>query len=357
MEKDRYITFIISATIVLAIKFLVYGKFICVSNLPIALTIIIFVVILIGVIYNKAGNENEFSLKEEDDEKQDESEKLIDLIMFGPDEKEEREFRKNNPYVKEQKAKEAEAEKQLFDKFRILADCPCTFFGLNMADEIEKTYHEALERGKKEGFVPIIVFISDILYDEIMKEFNIVTGEEISINYINSKRKELIDIALDSEGKKWLENTLQKKWNEYGGSYRYNELLGKPSNQGYELHDLCLDDYNSSDAAILAEIPVSEPWQALAWFPFGGWNDCPSKKAFVSVSKYWFNQYGAAPAFITYNTIEMTAPQPVEGTQSLHLAKEQHSFCPDILAQTGLSTINDLADSLRKSTVWHFWWN
>ena len=53
MEKDRYITFIISATIVLAIKFLVYGKFICVSNLPIALTIIIFVVILIGVIYNK----------------------------------------------------------------------------------------------------------------------------------------------------------------------------------------------------------------------------------------------------------------------------------------------------------------
>lgn len=109
MEKDRYITFIISATIVLAIKFLVYGKFICVSNLPIALTIIIFVVILIGVIYNKAGNENEFSLKEED-EKQDESEKLIDLIMFGPDEKEEREFRKNNPYVKEQKAKEAEAE-------------------------------------------------------------------------------------------------------------------------------------------------------------------------------------------------------------------------------------------------------
>ena len=210
MEKDRYITFIISATIILAIKFLVYGKFICVSNLPIALTIIIFVVILIGVIYNKAGNENEFSLKEEDDEKQDESEKLIDLIMFGPDEKEEREFRKNNPYVKEQKAKEAEAEKQLFDKFRILADCPCTFFGLNMADEIEKTYHEALERGKKEGFVPIIVFISDILYDEIMKEFNIVTGEEISINYINSKRKELIDIASDSEGKKWLENTLQK---------------------------------------------------------------------------------------------------------------------------------------------------
>ena len=130
--------------------------------------------------------------------------------MFGPDEKEEREFRKNNPYVKEQKAKEAEAEKQLFDKFRILADCPCTFFGLNMADEIEKTYHEALERGKKEGFVPIIVFVSDILYDEIMKEFNIVTGEEISINYINSKRKELIDIASDSEGKKWLDNTLQK---------------------------------------------------------------------------------------------------------------------------------------------------
>ena len=121
MEKDRYITFIISATILLAIKFLVYGKFICVSNLPIALTIIIFVVILIGVIYNKAGNENEFSLKEED-EKQDESEKLIDLIMFGPDEKEEREFRKNNPYVKELKANEAEAEKHLFDKFRILAD-------------------------------------------------------------------------------------------------------------------------------------------------------------------------------------------------------------------------------------------
>lgn len=356
MGKGRHIILTIIAVIQLAFVFVKQGNTIfSVSGFPIIL--ITSAIIIIGfIIYKATSDDNVFSVKMEKEEL-NESDKLLDLIMFGPDEKEEREFRKNNPYVKEQKAKEAEAEKQLFDKFRILADCPCTFFGLNTANEIEKTYHEALERGKKEGFVPIIVFISDILYDEIMKEFNIVTGEEISINYINSKRKELIDIASDSEGKKWLENTLQKKWNEYGGSYRYNELLGKPSNQGYELHDLCLDDYNSSDAAILAEIPVSEPWQALAWFPFGGWNDCPSKKAFVSVGKYWFKQYGAAPAFITYNTIEMTAPQPVEGTQSLHLAKEQHTFCPDILAQTGLSTINDLADSLRKSTVWHFWWN
>ena len=26
---------------------------------------------------------------------------------------------------------------------------------------------------------------------------------------------------------------------------------------------------------VLAEIPVSRPWEIFAWLPFGGWNECP----------------------------------------------------------------------------------
>ena len=111
---------------------------------------------------------------------------------------------------------------------------------------------------------------------------------------------------------------------------------------------------------LLAEVPVSEPWQLLAWFPFSYYNDCPDNKTLANVGKYWFEQYGAVPTFIAHNMLGMTVPQPVSDAQSLNLAKEQYAFCPNRFEvsyiQTILQPIHALADSLRKSTVWKFRW-
>ena len=36
-----------------------------------------------------------------------------------------------------------------------------------------------------------------------------------------------------------------------------------------------------TDYILLAEIPVKEPWQAMAWLPMGGWNNCPTPFAMM----------------------------------------------------------------------------
>ena len=75
------------------------------------------------------------------------------------------------------------------------------------------------------------------------------------------------------------------------------------------------DDTEMTYPLILAKIPVKNPWEIFAYLPFGNWNECP-------------------------NTPEL------------------YGFCPDVIGQ-GLedSTVGALADVLRQSTVWYFWWD
>lgn len=245
-------------------------------------------------------------------------------------------------------------DKELVEKFKKLIDCPCRFYDTDSSDELLKDYNESLERGKREEFIPFIIFVDDNLLMDIMFEFDHECDDEIDIEKIRAMRKELIANASSYEGKRWLDEML-KEYQE--DSEHYQEILGSPSDKGYEIPELYLESSNEEYPALLAEVPVSTPWHLFAWFPFGNWNGCPDKKALVNVGRYWFEQHGAVPAFITHDTLEMTVPQPVSDAQSLYLAKEQYAYCLDQVEQTGLQTIHALADSLRTSTVWHFWWD
>ena len=253
---------------------------------------------------------------------------------------------KNNTISEEEESLVEESRKEDVEKFKKVIDCPCRYYKTVSSDELLKDYNESLERGKIEGFIPIIIDVNDALLMDI--EFN-----HKYIEKIRTMRKELIDNASSYEGKRWLDETL-KEYQE--DSEHYQKILGIPSDKGYEIQKLALEE----KYVLLAEVPVSEPWQLLAWFPFSYYNDCPDNKTLANVGKYWFEQYGAVPAFIGHNMLWMTVPRPVSDAQSLNLAKEQYAFCPNRFEvsyiQTILQTIHALADSLRKSTVWNFRW-
>lgn len=236
-----------------------------------------------------------------------------------------------------------------------IIDCPYRYYDTVSSDELLKDYNESLERGKREGFIPIIISVHDaLLMDiEIDDEYNTIDIDEIVIEKLRTMRKELIDNASSYEGKRWLDE-MQKE--EQEDSEHYQKILGNPSDKRYEIHKLTPEEKH----VLLAEVPVSEPWQLFAWFPFSYYNNCPDNKTLANVGKYWFEQYGAVPAFIGHNILWMTVPRPVSDAQSLNLAKEQYAFCPNRFEvsyiQTILQTIHALADSLRKSTVWKFRW-
>jgi len=253
---------------------------------------------------------------------------------------------KNNTISEEEESLVEESRKEDVEKFKKVIDCPYRYYDTVSSDKLLKDYNESLERGKIEGFIPIIIDVNDALLMDI--EFN-----HKYIEKIRTMRKELIDNASSYEGKRWLDETL-KEYQE--DSEHYQKILGIPSDKGYEIQKLALEE----KYVLLAEVPVSEPWQLLAWFPFSYYNDCPYNKTLANVGKYWFEQYGAVPAFIGHNMLWMTVPRPVSDAQSLNLAKEQYAFCPNRFEvsyiQTILQTIHALADSLRKSTVWKFRW-
>ncbi len=245
--------------------------------------------------------------------------------------------------------------KEDVEKFKKVIDCPCRYYKTVSSDKLLKDYNESLERGKREGFIPIIIDVNDsMLMDiEIDDEYNTIDIDEIVIEKIRTMRKELIDNASSYEGKRWLDEML-KEYQE--DSEHYQKILGVPSDKGDEIHKLHLEE----KYVLLAEVPVSEPWQLFAWFPFSYYRYYIDNKILTNVGKYWFEQYGAVPAFIAFNMLGMTVPQPISDAQSLNLAKEQCAFCLDIVEdremQTIQQTIHALADSLRKSTVWNFRW-
>ena len=117
-------------------------------------------------------------------------------------------------------------------------------------------------------------------------------------------------------------------------------------------------DTNMTVPLILAKIPVKNPWEIFAYLPFGNWNECPDTPELMAAAKYWFEQHGAVPAAMTHDELEFTLPAPVPEDKAMDAAVELYGFCPDVIDQGPEdATVGALADVLRQSTVWYFWWD
>ena len=110
---------------------------------------------------------------------------------------------------------------------------------------------------------------------------------------------------------------------------------------------------------ILFEVPVDEPWKVIAWFPMGGWNECPAPEEMITVCRYWYKKYGAYPAAITHDTIEFYVEKPVtDEEEAWELAREHFAFSADRVFQcTATYTLGEVAECLMNSKVWYFWWD
>lgn len=230
--------------------------------------------------------------------------------------------------------------------------CPCTYFP-PMADDqpIMDAYRQARARGEKEGFLPMLVAV-----DEILMECFEISGEDHTTAQL---RQELLAAPLGS-GKGFLQKWL-KEIKEEQGEYEprdWDDLVGEVSGGEGIDRFLSLRDFDGKKTVpvVLAEIPVKHPWEVFAWLPFGGWNECPVNEEHMAVAKYWFEKYGAIPALMTHDVLEYSLPAPVSQERAMEVAWEQFTYCSDIVEQ-GVGTIGRLADGLTKSHYWYFWWD
>lgn len=110
------------------------------------------------------------------------------------------------------------------------------------------------------------------------------------------------------------------------------------------------------DLAILL-LPTREAWRANAYLAFTAWNDDVTPAHHVAMHQRWQERYGAELVACGGDTLEFrVARPPTTRRAALALAREQASYCPDIVIQ-GTDTEEALAAAILKAPVWYFWWD
>ena len=245
-------------------------------------------------------------------------------------------------------------------------DCECTYFpSMKDDDPITAAYSYAKRDSVHEGFVPVLIRADD----ETLLECLVMNADpendadfyEFDLKTVTEYRKKILSTSI-KDGKAILEEMigLRKEEADDDDMDWEEEILGKMEN-GYEnnrFSSFWEYDTDMTYPMILAKIPVKHPWEIFAYLPFGNWNECPDTPELMAVAKYWFEQYGAVPAVLTHDVLEFDLPAAISKECAMEVALEQYGFCPDVVDQGPEdATVGSLADVLRQSKVWYFWWD
>jgi hypothetical protein len=107
----------------------------------------------------------------------------------------------------------------------------------------------------------------------------------------------------------------------------------------------------------IAMVPTQSPWEVPAFLRLGGWNECPEAGIHCAAHRYWHERYRAVIAAATNDVIELSvAKPPTSRDAALELARQQYTYCADIVEQ-GTQTLANLAASLLSGSTWFFWWD
>ena len=246
-------------------------------------------------------------------------------------------------------------------------DCECTYFPA-MADDdpIMSAYNYAKRESVKEGFVPVLIKADDEILWEclIMNSDPDSDGEDdfaFDPDKVAEYRKKMLSAPVENSKAVLEEMIGQRKEEAEDDDMDWDEEILGEMEGGYD--NRRFSSYWNSDSKmtyplILAKIPVKNPWEIFAYLPFGGWNECPNTSELMAVAKYWAQQHGAVPAAMSHDELEFLLPAPVSKEKAMDAAVELYGFCPDVIDQGPEdATVGVLADVLRQSTVWYFWWD
>ena len=245
-------------------------------------------------------------------------------------------------------------------------DCECTYFpSMKDDDPIMAAYGYAKRDSAQEGFVPVLIKADD----ETLLECLVMNADseneadiyEFDLKTVTEYRKKMLSAPI-KDGKAVLEElTGQRKEEAEDDDMDWDEEILGEMEGGYENNRISCywdSDTDMTHPLILAKIPVKNPWEIFAYLPFGNWNDCPDTPELMAAAKYWFEQYGAVPAAMSHDELEFLLPVPVPKEKAVDAAVELYGFCPDVIDQGPEdATVGALADVLRQSTVWYFWWD
>ena len=175
-------------------------------------------------------------------------------------------------------------------KLQELLDCEVIPVAQNTAPrQLVETYLNLWKEGKEQKFTPVIVTADDILLEKF----------ELDL--------EDLDLPFTKEGMKTYREKILAETQKLNGADFYKEekkeLLGEVSAD--EIHwevpedeelmfssylDIDYDDESKStikEGVVIVKLPTEKSYEAFAWLPMGGFNDCPLPAEMTAMAKYW----------------------------------------------------------------------
>ena len=242
-------------------------------------------------------------------------------------------------------------------------DCECTYFP-SMADDdpIMCAYEYAGKNAAHEGFVPMLIAVDETLWECLMLNSDPAhEGDDdhaFDPDAVAAYRQSQLAAPLP-DGRMVLEDGMAERREEAEDDSKDwdTEVVGRMEG-GFNNHRFSgywNSETDMTHPVILARIPVRHPWEVFAHLPFGNWNDCPDTPQLMAVARYWFEKFGAVPAVMTHDELDFALPKPIGRELAVQTALEQYAFCPDM--DQNHESVGALADTLRQSKIWYFWWD
>lgn len=242
-------------------------------------------------------------------------------------------------------------------------DCECTYFP-SMADDdpIMCAYEHAGKNAAHEGFVPMLIAVDETLWECLMLNSDPAhEGDDdhaFDPDAVAAYRQSQLAAPLP-DGRMVLEDGMAERRAEAeDDSKDWNTEVVGSMEGGFNNHRFSgywNSETDMTHPVILARIPVRHPWEVFAHLPFGNWNDCPDTPQLMAVARYWFEKFGAVPAVMTHDELDFALPKPIGRELAVQTALEQYAFCPDM--DQNHESVGALADTLRQSKIWYFWWD
>ncbi len=143
-------------------------------------------------------------------------------------------------------------------------------------------------------------------------------------------------------------------------SDEYNSLFDNAKEiESFGLHDEEEMDTKYAETFIHFEdyvvvlLPIRKPWEALAWFPMGSINSCPSPSCQIALAKGLYEKYGARIMFIGLDRLTYYLEKP--------LLKKYET---EAAAKTLIIADGDLYPDYEETVkgiigrhTWQFWWD
>ena len=243
------------------------------------------------------------------------------------------------------------------DEFKKLYNFEFEEIKVDSFEEASEKYLATYKDGKEKGYTPVFLTVDEYL----LKTFEISMKDENTDNMIDifnknlEKAKNINPIELFN---KFIEQNADSIKSNVNEDFTKNNYEINDSNKNnLKFLTIFNNEGNLKDNVILVKVPTTKPYEILAYFGMGGYNECPFPAEQVAVAKYWYEKYGAVPAVITYDTIVFYVERPVQTLEETKkLAMEHYAFCYDIVDQC-YGTLEKLADALYKNVHWYFWWD